>query len=235
MSVLAVGIVLGLSIPGNAQQPSKPSSGCNATTYNVHSMIADKDSTGNPFQIQSDGAGAYPNSSSDTTVSYVGGFTCQWYLDTTNSSRTIGLTFAYPASNGANPPFQQSQVHAKVFSRCPNSSGSDIDWTTMALNVANECGSTITFGYNGNSYNLSMNPNNAAGSTWIQVTCTGVNSSKNQCNMWSVTPPPISNGGVTDPYTGQLSAIGELIQSLRHGSQSLGFYYLAFSYTITNP
>lgn len=236
MSVLAAGIVLELSVPSNAQEPSRPSSGCNATTYNVHSIIADKDSSNNPFQIQSDGAGQYPNSSSDTTTDYIGGFTCQWYLDTTSSTRTIGLAFEYCSSGTCSPPFPQAQVHATVFARCPDSNGNDIDWTKMALNVANECGSTIDFGYNGNSYFLKMNPSTFPGSTWAQVACTGVNSSNNQCDMWSVKPPPISNGGVTDPYTGQLSAIGELVQTLKGGkTKSLGFYYIAFSHTITNP
>jgi len=229
-------VALAATVPNVTKASSKPSSGCDATIYNVHGIIANTDSSSsnnNPFQIQSDGGGAYPNPSSDTTTDYIGGFTCQWYLDTTVSGRTIGLTFAYPASNGATPPFAQAQVHAKIFSRCPDSSGNDLDWTAMKFNVAHECGSTIQFSYNGNGYTLKLNPDDAAGSTWIQVTCSGVNSSNGQCSMWSVTPIP---GVVVNSSTGQSSAIGEVLQATRGGkTRSLGAYYLAFSYTITNP
>ena len=233
MSVLAAGIALGLLVPANAQGQGKLfSRGCNATTFNVHSILADTDSNKLPLEIQSDGAGAYSNSSTDTTTSYIGGFTCQWDLDTTNSSRTIRLTLD-PQDPLQSGPFNGTQnIHAQVISRCQDSSGNAIDWTTMPLNGENNCSLSTTFSYRGKSYTLKVNPNTYPGSTWVQVMCTGVSS--NLCNMWTVTP--VASPLVINPTTGQSAAIGELFQALKGGkTQSIGFYYIDLSATITNP
>ncbi len=95
-----------------------------------------------------------------------------------------------------------------------------------------ECGLRVgEIPYNGNTYALVFNPNNYAGTTLLQVTCTGAVSS--QCNAWTTTPIP---NMVIDPSTGQTSAIGELVQVSTVRGQTvntpLGLYYVAFSVTI---
>lgn len=54
--------VLGATLPAMAKAPSGSSTGCSGnsgTSFNVTSIISDTDSNSLPFQLQSDGEGAY--------------------------------------------------------------------------------------------------------------------------------------------------------------------------------
>src|SRR5262249_43898378 len=89
---------------------------------------------------------------------------------------------------------------------------------------------------NGVQYSLRMNASTWPGATWGQVTCTGVGSTF--CNNWTVSPG-LNAGGVTEtnPYTGQVSGIGELVLPSCNGCDGgtpLGLYYVNFSAAITN-
>jgi hypothetical protein len=230
---LAAGIVLGLSMSAQA----KP--GPCSSNVNVTSIIADTDSNNAPFQLQSDGKGSYvtyTNSKTDSVINEIqGGGGCSWLFDTTNSaSRTITLTLLYPASPpSAPPPFTiATKVRSRIISRCidnPLNNGITYGLMTYAGQTL-ECGHRIgEIPYNGNTYAVAFNPVNFPGTTNLQVTCTGAVSSV--CNAWTTMPIP----GTVDPYTGQPSAIGELLQVSTVKGQEvdtpLGLYYFAFSVT----
>jgi hypothetical protein len=245
ISVLAVGIVLGLSSPASAQGLSSPGTGAstscagnNGTSFNVTSIVADADSGGLPFQVQSDGHGpyvSYNNSKTDQVTSEIQANSCDWVLATGNSlSRTVALTFAYPASSSPAPPFVGPQmVQPYIISKCgKNSANSGQSYGTMTFaGQTLQCGFSAAFNYNGNEYALRMNPNNYAGTNWVEVTCTGAAS--NQCNAWTVMPIPNT---VTNPSTGQSAAFGELVQITtargKTTETSLGLYFVALSVTI---
>jgi hypothetical protein len=238
---LAAGIVAGLSITASAKGGPKPSSGCaSGSNVNVTTLIADTDSNSLPFQFQSDGKGpytTYTNSKTDSVVSEIQGNSCDWLFDTsTSASRTVGLTLLYQASTpSAPPPFTNAtQVGSRVISKCslnPNNNG--ISYGTMTFTEQTlQCELSIgQITYNGKTYGLRFEPNNYAGATWVQVTCTGAVSS--QCNAWTVTPIPNT---AVNPSTGQATAIGELVQLSTVKGQTvatpLGLYYVAFSVTV---
>ncbi len=238
MSVLAAGIVLGLSISAQAKG-SQP--GPCSTAVNVTSIVADTDSSNLPFQLQSDGKGSYvtyTNSKTDSVVSEIQQNSCDWLFDTTNSaSRAVTVTLLFPASTpSAPPPFTNAtQVRSRILAFCnshgANNNGTSFGSMTFAGQTL-ECGLRLgEIPYNGNSYAVAFNPSNYAGTTLLQVTCTGAVSS--QCNAWTTTPIP---NMVIDPSTGQTSAIGELLQVSTVKGQTvqtpLGLYYVAFSVTI---
>jgi hypothetical protein len=220
---------------GNGAKSNPCSSDVNVTT-----LIADTDSGSNPFQLQSDGMGAYSTytqSKSDSLISEMQGGSCDWLFDTTNSaSRAVTLTLLYPASTPAASPFTNpTPIRSRFISLC-NSHGfsnNGVTYGSMTFTGQTlECGlraADIT--YNGKSYALVFNPNTYAGTTALQVTCTGAVSS--QCNSWTTTPIPNS---APNPITGQPTAIAELVQvSTAKGKTietPLGLYYVAFSVTI---
>lgn len=220
-------------------KPSNPCPGVNATT-----IIADSDINGNPFQLQSDGLGAYVtynNSKTDQLTSVIQGGSCDWLLSATSgASRTVAFTF--DATNQASgppapPPFTGTQkVSPYIISKCHlNTANNGITYGTMTFaGQTLQCGISAAFSYGGSDYAVKMEPDNFPGTYWAQVTCTGVTpASPAQCNAWTVTPQP---GLVTNPSTGQVSSIGELVRITTSKGQtvytSLGLYYVAFYITI---
>jgi hypothetical protein len=240
--------VLGAALPASAKGASGPPTGCSGPggkSFNVTSIIANTDSNSLPFQLQSDGQGAYTsykNSRTDSATSDVQANTCDWVLDLSNSKlRTVKLSLAYPASNGAALPAgwptdgSPVSIPALVMTNCAkNSLNNGIGFGDMTyFGQTLQCGFHVTFYSQGIQYSLRMNPSVWAGATWAQVTCTGAAS--NQCNTWTVTPIP---NIVTNPSTGQNSGIGELVQPSCDGCDGgtpLGLYYVSFSATITKP
>ncbi len=228
---LAVGlmVLLGAALPATAKGPA---STCGS---NVTSIIADKDSFGNAFQIQSDGQGSYKTNNSAVTSQIVKS-SCYWTLNMLKStSRTVTLTFAYPASNGATAPFVGPQkVAPNIESHCVNNPLNTIDFGQMSsAGQTLQCPMHAVFDYNGQEYGLTMDPGTYAGSSYVQVECTGAVSG--QCNAWTVSPIP---GAAIDPYTNQPAAITQLylIPSTKGTSLvPLGLYYVSFGFTITNP
>jgi hypothetical protein len=229
--VLTTGFVVAISMPVSAKGGRKPPSGC--SLINVTSTINDTNGT-DAFQIQSDGSGSYGSSSSLTD--YIGGFNCQWDLDTTSSNplREVKLDFEFPKVGSAIPPFSNSaQVPARLISRCGTDTNTDFDWTGMMGQQSNACALSIEFvGPDTNQYTLKMNPTSYSGTTSVEVQCTSPLGS-NTCNAWSISP---GKYGVSGSSSGLPSAIGELFKVLKGGkTQSVGFYYFDFSFGITNP
>lgn len=245
--VLTAAIVLGLSTAAQSKS-SGGSTGCSGNTgksFNVTSIIADTDSSNNPFQLQSDGKGnytTYTNSRKDSVSSDVNSGNCDWFLVLTSSqSRTVKLTLAYPASTGAQLPSgwptdgSPANIAAQIITNCRgNTLNNGIGFGDMTFyGQTLQCGLHVSFYSNGIWYSLRMNPSTYTGATWAQVACTGAAS--NQCNAWAVTPIP---NATTNPYTGQASAIGELVEPPCYGcggGTPLGLYYVSFSATITKP
>jgi hypothetical protein len=244
-SVSMAVIVLGLLIPATALG-SKPGSGSGCTTseVNVTSTLFDTDSTGVPFQLQSDGKGSYTTetiSRTDSDVSALQSGTCDWILSLSSSQpRTMKLTLAYPASNNNPPPpfIGPQNIASYIISKCEkNPLNNGISYGTMTYNgQILQCGFSVAFDFNGNSYGVRFNPNAWAGTTWAQVTCTGASGAPAQCNTWTVTPVPLSLGGAVNNVTGQVSAIGVLVQVTQPFTETpLGLYYVDFSSVITKP
>lgn len=230
-------VVLAVALPARAQG-SRP--GPCSTNVNVTTTVADTDiSSSNPFQFQSDGQGpykTYSNFRTDSVTSEIQVNSCDWLFDTTNSaSRAVAVTLLFPASTPLSPPpfTNATLVRSRIISRCgQNALNSGISYGSMTFaGQTLQCQLSIgDIPYNGNTYAVRFNPNNYAGTTWTQVTCTGAVSSV--CNSWTVTP--ISNSG-TNPL-GEVTAIGELVQLSTIKGQTvvtpMGLYYVAFDVTI---
>ncbi len=159
---------------------------------------------------------------------------CDWVLDLSNSqSRTVTLTLTQPASDNPPPPLVGPQtVAARIISKYGKNAGNGgLSYGSMTLaGQTLDCGFSAAFNYSGTSYALRMEPDNFAGTTWVRVTCAGAAS--NRCNSWTVAGDP----QVINSSTGQVSAIGELVQvSTVRGKTvqtPLGLYYVAFSITL---
>jgi hypothetical protein len=239
--LIASVVALGWAVPTSANAGTGPSSGCsgnNGTGFNVTSIASDNDANNVPFQVQSDSKGpyvTYTNSKTDSVVSEIQANSCDWILAFSNSaSRTVALTLLYPASAPSAPPFVGPQmVQPYIISKCgKNSANNGLSYGVMTFaGQTLECAFSAAFNYNGNTYALRMNPNNYAGTNWVEVTCTGAAS--NLCNAWTVTPIP---NAVTNPSTGQTAAIGEVVQITtaqgKTTETSLGLFYVALSVTI---
>lgn len=224
------------SVTSGGGKTSASCSGNSGLSFNVTSIVADRDANNLPFQLQSDTLGpytSYMNNKNDQVVSEIQASSCDWLLDLSHSqSRTVALTFSTTdqASGSASPPFTGTQqVSARIISICAqNSLNNGVSFGTMTYaGQTLQCGVDAAFAYNGNQYHLQMMPNHDAGTDWVQVTCTGAIS--NVCNAWTVTPIP---NMVTNASTGQSSSVGELLQFTLKGTQtSLGLYYVAFYVT----
>jgi hypothetical protein len=232
--ILAIAIVMGLAVPARG----KGSATCG---YNVMSSIALTDANNNPFQLQSDPQGpyvTYGNAKSDHVTSVIQANSCDWLLDLSGStSRTVRLTLAYPdsaISTNPPPPFTGTKnLAARIISICSlNTLNNDITFGTMTFaGQTLQCSLNISFNYNGNSYQLDMNPTRRTGTTWIQAACSGASSG--QCISWSVLPIP---NGPVNLSTNQNTAIGELfLVGAGERLTTIGLYEVAFSISITNP
>lgn len=223
--------VLGAALPAAAKK-SPPPPPCPA---NVSTIIADKDSNSLPFQLQSDGKGAYvtyTNSKTDYATDEIVTGACAYQLALQNSTlRTLTLTFEPSTGAPFAGPLEVSTPH--IYSYCSdNPANNGLDYGNMTFTGQTmQCQFLIGIVYNGTQYSVRMNPDSYSGTDWVNVECTGA--SGGVCNMWSVTPIP---GYHTSPYTGQPSAIGELFK-MNNGNivASLGFYYFDFALTITEP
>jgi hypothetical protein len=232
----AYGLAVLLVLAGStawAKGGSKPSSGC--PVVNVTGAIFNTDASMRGYQIQSDDLAVsdavYP-SAADLT-DYVGGFTCQWDLDTTSSvnpPRYVSLSFEGDSQLGYTLPAGLApgvEVQAQIIARCPNGSGGNLDWTEMsfASHETDQCALSVTFSSGGTSYTLKMNPSVYAGTSSAAVQCTDgpISPNPGTCGGWSVSP---GMGAVTSGTTGQTSAVGQLFKILKGGKTSSQGYYL---------
>ena len=226
-------LCLGTAVPCMA----KGSSGCG---YNVTSILYDADSQvpAQLYQYQSDGLGAYTTSRSagNNVVSSDIQSSCSWALDTTGSTtRGITVTLAYAYSgNSVAPPFTTAtQVHGVFHTECFNNPvNNNVNFGTMTYSgQIITCPMHLVFTYNGVVYNLALAPPTWAGTSYMQVTCTGATGG--QCNQWTVQPDLTSS--VTNPQTNQLSGIAELFIPSCTGcgtGTALGQYLVSFSFLI---
>jgi len=226
-------LCLALSVPCVA----KGSSGCG---YNVTSVLYDSDSQAIPqaFQYQSDGLGPYTtfraagNNAVDSDIQS----SCSWALDTTGSTtRGIVVTLAYPYSGtSAAPPFTgPTEVHGVFHTQCFNNpANNNVNFGTMtSVGQTIACPMHLVFTYGGVLYNLGLAPPTWAGTSDMQVTCTGA--TNGQCNQWTVQPDPTTS--VVNPQTNQLSGIAELFLPSCNGcgtGTGLGEYLVSFSFLI---
>jgi hypothetical protein len=244
-------LLLGLSTPGMAKSPGGTTTGCSSTggsgkSFNVTSYI-NNSATSTPFQLQNDGNSLYQtgqNSRKDSVTSQIQQNSCDWVLDLSNSqSRAVQLSLDFPVSSGEQLPSPWPgglvSLPALVMTNCARNTDNgslSVGNMTYAGQII-QCGFHVTFYSGGTQYSLRMNPSTWPGATWGQVTCTSAAS--NQCNTWSVAPGmDASESYVTDPYTQQVSGIGELVLPPCDGcggGTPLGLYYVSFSAMITKP
>ena len=251
-------VVLGTASP--AQAKGKPPAGggsgsCVDSTADIKvtSIIVDTDDLGQPFQVQSDGGGAYVSykSGSDQLESVVQGDAwCDWELNVSASvSRGISATLAYPTSEAwPAPPFVGPQVvgAARIISKCWQNDVNKYPGEKKGISMGNmtDVGQTILCPFllqmdlgDGSTHSLQMYPIGSPLSDWIEITCTGAESGL--CNAWTVKPQAkvdSSTGELQVNPAGQVAAVGELIKwtSSRGKSirESLGYYYVSFSVTV---
>ncbi len=231
---VGVGVMLcfPLAVPCMAKNPSTD---CG---YNVTSILYDSDGQvpSQPFQYQSDGGGPYVTfrSATDVVNSDIQS-SCSWALDTSGSiSRGIVLTLAYSYASGSKAPFTGPQeVHGVFHTQCfDNPANNNLNFGTMTfVGQTLVCPMHFVFAYNGITYNLALAPPTWAGTSYMQVTCTGA--SGGQCSQWTVQPDPTTS--VINPQTNQLSGIAELFLPSSVGSGTgtgLGEYLVSFSFLI---
>ena len=233
LAALLVTTCLGISVPCMARNTT----GCG---YNVTSILLDTDtqSPAQPFQYQSDGLGAYTTfrASNNNSVSSIIQSSCSWALDTTGSTtRGIVVTLAYPYSGiSAPPPFTgATEIHGVFHTQCfDNSANNSLNFGTMTfVGQTLACPMHLVFTYSGVLYNLGLAPPTFAGTSYMQVTCTGATGG--QCNAWTVQPDP--NTSVVNPVTNQLSGIAELFYPSCNGCGTgtpIGQYLVSFSFVI---
>lgn len=232
LAALLVTTCLGISLPCMARNTT----GCG---YNVTSVLYDFDSQAlpQPFQYQSDGLGAYTTfrASGNNSVSSIIQSSCSWALDTTGSTtRGIVVTLAYPYSSGSPAPFTGPQeIHGVFHTQCfDNPANNGLNFGTMTfVGQTLACPMHLVFSYNGVLYNLGLAPPTFAGTSFMQITCTGATGG--HCNAWTVQPDPATS--VVNPLTNQLSGIAELFYPSCNGCGNgtpIGQYLVSFSFLI---
>ena len=223
-------LCLATAVPCMAKTP-----GCG---YNVTSTLYNADSNAQPYQYQSDGFGSYTTfrAAGNNVVNSIIQSSCSWALDTTGSTtRGIMVTLAYPYSNVSAPaPFTTAtEVHGVFHTQCFNNpANNNVNFGTMTFSGQTiTCPMNLIFTYNGVVYNLALAPPTWAGTSYMQVTCTGATGG--QCNQWTVQPD--STTSVVNPQTNQLSGIAELFIPSCTGCGTgtvLGQYLVSFSFLI---
>lgn len=225
-------LCLVMAVPCMAKTP-----GCG---YNVTSVLYDSDAQApaQPFQYQSDGLGAYTTSRSagnNVVNSDIQG-SCSWELDTTGSTTrgiVVTLAYAYSGVTGPAPFTGPTEVHGVFHTQCFNNpANNSLNFGTMTYTSQTlACPMHLVFTYNGVVYNLGLAPPTWAGTSYMQVTCTGA--AGGQCNQWTIQPDPTTS--VTNPQTNQLSGIAELFIPSCSGcgtGTGLGEYLVSFSFLI---
>src|SRR5579862_7311305 len=195
----AVVTLLTAARPAAAKVSSGGCSGRSGASFPVTSNILGTDNgtlPAQPFQLLSDGKGAYTSyqtSKTDSATSEIQGNSCDWMLDlSTSKSRTVQLSLGFPVSSGEMlPPGWPSNgslvsIPALVMTNCArNSENGTISVGNMtSVGQTIQCGLHVTFNaINGVQYSLRMNASEWAGATWGQVTCTG--KALTYCNNWT--------------------------------------------------
>jgi hypothetical protein len=202
-----------------------------------------------PMQIQSDGAGAYKNSTSVTSrIQGIG----DWELDTgvniKSPTRKVFLDFSKPipasAPNGGAPvaPFTSGLVRPRFISKC---SQYGVNLLTLVNGQTVRCPMTVGFYYPAGStthYRVHMTPDEGSvfpypSTDYVNVTCTAANANA-QCTRWHFEPNAAKGGCVTADCSVKQNVV-KLVKVVTAKGQTTesdqGNFYMSFSTDVTNP
>lgn len=210
-----------------------------STLLSVTSNLADNDSSGAPFYVQSDQGGAYQ----DGIAGIVSDLNVNWYLDLSTSTRTVRVTFsdnavqpgdpAYIAP--ANPPYTGTEYqNAKLQVDCFRL---NLDMLTMQAGNSIQCPALVRLDETRlNYYRLDMGELKLQGdeleTSLVNVQCNFVASDGSGCNDWTVDPIPVVN---PDGSTTAGRAVARLVYNSQTRLANEGDFYLTFHYHITRP
>jgi hypothetical protein len=185
------------------------------------------------LQLRSDGLGAYTNSSSLTSeIQSIG----DWVLDALNppgATRQVYLDFSQPipgtGPNGGAPIAPPSGLYPfRAITKCSQDGN---DYLTLAPGTAVSCPLHVAFTYNGASYAVEMNPNNAPETDNASVTCVTPATGSGPCTGWVIEP--------SGTFTGGLRNEAELIHYVTAKGKTQivdeGDFYFSFQISVTNP
>jgi hypothetical protein len=216
----------------------------------VTSYLADFNAISSPYDVQSDGLGAYGNGvSSAVSILVANGYNSivdgDWRLDLSASTvRTTRVTFVeanavQPGDPGftapADPPYWGTHFEAvRMENKC---SWDHHDMLTMKAGDKFTCDFSIRFppATSFTFYRLEMDPTllNEPETQQVQVSCNAADSGG--CNDWYLDPIPVVNpDGSTSP--GRTRARLDLVNT--HGTGSLtneGDFYVTFHFHVTRP
>jgi hypothetical protein len=216
-----------------------------ASDIPVTTTLADLDATSTPYDVQSDGRGAYPNGVNSVASILVGNGYNQivdgdWRLDMSSSVvRTMGITFdpaaaVQPGQPGytapANPPYWGTEYQAaRMENKCTQDNH---DMLTMKPGDSFQCATFIRLpGPSTGFYRLYMGNTYYSETNDVQVSCNSADSGG--CNDWFIDPIPVVNpDGTTSP--GKARARLNLVST--HGTGSItdeGDFYLTFHIHVT--
>lgn len=200
-----------------------------------------------PMQIQSDGAGAYSNSSSVKSVIINSG---GWDFDTgfmyiKRPTRRVYLDFTQPIPNtgpgGTNPvpPFTGAFVRPWFNTKCYYEG---IEMLAMGAGQVVTCGLVGNFSNpaDGLEYRIIMNPGCPAfpdgcnETNQMSATCTSVDGS-GKCNRWTIGPSGPCVTADCEVRTNRIRLAK--VTTLRGKSvvTNLGEFYMTFAIEVTNP
>lgn len=220
-----------------------PVSGQKTTDVPVTSTIADS-VNGIPMQIQSDGAGPYTNTR--YVESIIQTSAADWELNTNlrSSTRNVWLDFTKPVAgsgpNGGAPvePFASGLAKVRFISKCHLYG---VSMFTIPAGTTVNCPLTTGFNSGGTQYRLQMNPVTGVDvnpeTDYVNITCNVVNASS-QCINWTIEPNGMK-GGCANPDCSVKQNIARLskIVTVKGKTTELnqGNFYVAFSFSLTNP
>ncbi len=249
--VLRAGVVVALLVlAGKLHVTIAAGGGKTPPDLPITNNLADFDSTGTPYFVQSDGLGAYHNGVANViSILVANGYNHivdgDWRLDllSSSSSRKVGITLS--TSNAvqqgdpgytapANPPFWgTSFVEVRTETKC---SFENRDMLTMKPGDRFTCIMSIRLPPTTSStyYRLDMGPfQNEPEAQEPQVTCNSADSGG--CNDWFIDPVPVVNpDGSTSP--GKARARLNLVDT--HGTGNItnaGDFYMTFHIHATRP
>lgn len=219
--------------------PGKPP-GNTAPDLPVTSDIADQDSGGMLYSVQSDGFGEYDHGVNGTvSVLMANGYNRMtqgdWLLDL-DTVRTVRITL--DASNRVDlsaPILGTLQNSARLQNPCTRGQKSML---TMHAGDAMTCPMLISglpVAGSSNEYQLNMNFWNAPGTDEVLISCNSVDPLGSGCKDWSIDPIPVGYPG-TSTSPGKTRARLESVTTKGKSTVTpKGDYYLTFHIHVTRP
>jgi hypothetical protein len=212
----------------------------------VTSRISDYDTGIAPaLQIQSDGAGAYPNSSTLVSVLQDPG---AWRLDSLtprSATRRIYLGFNRAISGsgpaGADPIVPPSGMYkAAVYAKC-NGANYGTDMLRLAPGATIPCPLRVEFDVAGQRYWLRMNPfANEEGyfpeTNWVDVTCIHPTAGAGPCTQWRIVPNGTHEAGDGTIERRNVAVLLKVTTSkARTTFEKVGDFHVSFLFLVSRP